>query len=479
MKYPEAIQFLYGLRLFGAKFGLENTFKLAARAGNPQNRLRFIHVAGTNGKGSVCAMLEGIYRAAGLRVGLFTSPHLVSFRERIQVNRQLIPESDVIRLVEELRGLVAAGVPPAVEGGILPPEAGIKMAMSREMRVSSPPGGTPGSTSGGTPDATATDRCDDCPTFFEFVTVIALKYFAEQKCDLVIWETGLGGRLDATNIVTPLASVITNIAFDHQQWLGDTLGKIAAEKAGIIKPGVPVITAADAPEALAVIERIARERNAAITVVKKLEAGSQKLELSLLGGHQKLNAALALATVETLRDIIPVSDAAIHDGLAAVDWPGRLQLVTRPSGQKILLDGAHNVAAATVLRETLQKEFSGTSRTLILGVFQDKDWRHVCEILAPLAARILTVPVSCKRTADAGELAAVCHAANPAAEIFVCGSLGEAMGKTAGDEFVVVTGSLYLVGEALELLGLSPVAGGERGLNEWVVSVPVPAPHGF
>ena len=216
VNYAEAIQFLYGLRLFGAKFGLENTRKLAALAGNPQEKLRFVHVAGTNGKGSTCAMLESIYRAAGLQVGLFTSPHLVSFRERIQVNRQLIPENDVVRLVSEIQPLL------------------------KEFPA------------------------DHHPTFFEVVTVMALKYFAEQKCELVIWETGLGGRLDATNIVIPLASVITNIALDHQQWLGDTLEKIAAEKAGIIKSGVPVLTAADAPEALRVIEQMAREKNSSL-----------------------------------------------------------------------------------------------------------------------------------------------------------------------------------------------------------------------
>src|SRR6266487_2854556 len=258
MTYQEAIQFLYDLRWFGLKLGLENTFKLAALAGNPQEKLRFIHVAGTNGKGSTCAMLESISRAAGLRVGLFTSPHLVSFRERIQVNR-------------------------------------------------------------------------------EFVTVMALKYFAEQKCDLVIWETGLGGRLDASNIVTPLASVITNIQFYHQQWLGHTRAEIAAEKAGIIKPGVPVVTATDAPEALEVIARTAREKNATMTVVTwpkptphPSQEGNQRqrtgvpiksgrsdsieavrrdgvplpravggglhdeIALPLLGDHQRLNAALAL-----------------------------------------------------------------------------------------------------------------------------------------------------------------------------------------
>src|SRR4051812_47189070 len=168
--YTEAIKFLYDLQLFGAKLGLENTYKLAALAGHPQNQLRFIHVAGTNGKGSTCAMLESIYRSAGLRVGLFTSPHLVSFRERMQLNRQPVSPRELVRLVGDLQPWVRA----------FPPDAP--------------------------------------PTFFEVATVMALRYFAEKKCDLVIWETGLGGRMDATNIVTPLASVITSIALDHEQW---------------------------------------------------------------------------------------------------------------------------------------------------------------------------------------------------------------------------------------------------------------------
>jgi dihydrofolate synthase/folylpolyglutamate synthase len=442
MTYTEAIQFLYDLRLFGAKFGLENTFKLAALAGNPQDRLRFIHAAGTNGKGSTCAMLEGIYRAAGLRVGLFTSPHLVSFRERIQVNRQLISEAEVVRLTEELRRL---------------------SSVSRLQTVSEP-------AEAGTTNLMHPDRQDACPTFFEFITVMALKFFAEQKCDLVIWETGLGGRLDATNIVTPLASVITNIALDHQQWLGDTLEKIAAEKAGIIKPGVPVITAADEPEALAVIEKTARGKSAPLIKVaraSRLHAAAGTAALPLPGDHQRLNAALALAVVEALQSKIPASDPAIRTGLETVNWPGRLQLVTRSSGQKILLDGAHNVAGAKVLRQALEKHFGGTGRTLVLGVLQDKDWRHICETLAPLAARILTVPVSSERTADARELAAACRAVNSTAEIVACDSLREALGKIASDDFVVVTGSLYLVGEALESFGLSPATSDERALNEW------------
>ncbi|HEX7576709.1 MAG TPA: folylpolyglutamate synthase/dihydrofolate synthase family protein, partial [Verrucomicrobiae bacterium] len=378
MTYAEAVQFLYGLRLFGAKFGLENTFKLAALAGNPQGKLRFIHVAGTNGKGSTCAMLESIYRAAGLRTGLFTSPHLVSFRERIQTNRRLISENEVVRLVAELQPLFKQF------------------------------------------------SADHHPTFFEVVTVMALKFFAGQKCELVIWETGLGGRVDATNIVMPLASVITNIAFDHEQWLGDTLGKIAAEKAGIIKPGVPAVTAADEPEALAVIERTAREKKAPLTTVaadgnpplnKFAALFRDAATLPLPGEHQKINAALALATVEILQSKISVNQEAIRTGLETVNWPGRLQLIRRPKGQKILLDGAHNVAGAKVLREALEEHFPAAGRTLILGVLQDKDWQHICGTLAPLAARIFTVPVASERTANADDLAKACHASNPSAEI--------------------------------------------------------------
>lgn len=426
--YPETIQFLYGLRLFGAKFGLENTFKLAALAGNPQEKLRFIHVAGTNGKGSTCAMLESIYRAAGLRVGLFTSPHLVSFRERIQVNRQLVSENDVVRLVTEIQPLLKQF--PA----------------------------------------------DHHPTFFEVVTVMALKFFAAQKCDLVIWETGLGGRLDATNIVTPLASVITNIAFDHQQWLGDTLEKIAAEKAGIIKPGVPVLTATDASEALAVIEKVAHKQNAPLTIVgqasrlspskKRFETGTTPV-LPLAGEHQKINAALAVATVEILQPEIPVGEVAIRAGLASVNWPGRLQLIQTPDGQKILLDGAHNAAGAMALRAALERDVANPRPILIFGALADKKWEEICAILAPLAVQVFTVPVASDRTADPSELAAAFRTANPRLEAVAKANLTDALNACKHKPFIVITGSLYLVGEALEQLGFSPAGAGERGLNEW------------
>ncbi len=431
--YRRAVEFLNGLQVFGARFGLETARQLAASVGNPQHKLRFIHVAGTNGKGSTCAMLESIYRAARLRVGLFTSPHLVSFRERIQVNRELISQADVVRLVDELRGRGSA-------------------------------------------------------TLFEFTTIMALRYFAEQSCDLVIWETGLGGRLDATNIVTPLTSVITNIGLDHQQWLGDTLEKIAAEKAGIIKPGVPVVTTEEKGGPLQVIQAVAHEQHSPLTLVTSdhVSRFTFHASLPLPGEHQQLNAALALATVEVLQSKIPVGKKSIREGLANVNWPGRMQLVIRPSGQKILLDGAHNPDGAEMLRSALRTgapvsdparpagstkhagSETGAPAALILGILSDKNCRAMCDILAPLSTRILLVPVKSERTAAPAELAEFCRKANPTADVTSCASLSEALERVARESFVVIAGSLYLIGEAMELLHLSAAPEqDEKSLNEW------------
>ena len=423
MTYAEAIQFLYSLSIFGAKFGLENTFKLAELTGNPHRQLRFIHVAGTNGKGSTCAMLESVYRASGLRVGLFTSPHLVSFRERIQINRQYISENDVVRLVAEIKPLCAKF-----------------------------------------PDGHQ-------PTFFEAVTIMALRYFAEQKCELVIWETGLGGRLDATNIVTPLASVITNIGIEHSEWLGDTIEKIATEKAGIIKPGVPAITSAAPGHGLETIESLARERRAPFTIVNADQTHLPPLDtiaLPLRGPHQRLNAALVVATVRMLAAQIPVADSALRTGLAAVDWPGRMHRIQTAGGQTILLDGAHNPDGAEALRIALQEEFSTAQPAIIFGVFRDKDSTSMCHSLAPLAGRILLTPVHSERTEDPSKLVAACRESNPRAPIEVCQSLADALQKVTDAPFIIIAGSLYLVGEAMELLHLTRVTrNDEKGLNEW------------
>lgn len=419
MLYRDTVEFLYSLQLFGARLGLERATRLASLAGEPQNQLRFIHVAGTNGKGSTCAMLESIYRHAGRRVGLYTSPHLVSVRERIQINRAPISEDDVVRLVEEEQRWLA--------------------------EFSS----------------------DDHPTFFEVVTIIALRYFAEQKCDLVIWETGLGGRLDATNIVTPLASVITNVQFDHEQWLGHTLEEIAAEKAGIIKPHVPVVTSAEAPEALAVIRRRAAELRAPLHFVSMV--GEQpSVARGLHGKHQAINAALAIKTVDVLQEILPVNDESISSALESVQWPGRFQIVAR-GAQKFVLDGAHNPAGARALADTVMAEFPNQQRALVLGVLEDKNWEKVCQTLAPLFARIVLVPVKSQRTANPELLAPRCRAANPLAEVRSVRSLREALSTFGSDALIVITGSLYLIGEAMELLGLAPAAN-EGALNEWSTS---------
>jgi len=418
MTYSQAIEYLYGLRLFGMKLGLDQTLRLAAAVGGPQRRLRFIHVAGTNGKGSTCAMLESIYRYAGLRVGLFTSPHLVSFAERIQVGRRLVSREHVARLTEEIRAAAAA--------------------LGAETH----------------------------PTFFEVVTVMALQYFAEENCELVVWETGLGGRLDATNIVTPLASVITNVQLDHEKWLGHTVPEIAREKAGIIKAGVPVLTAAADPEALAVIAQTAQQRQAPLTIVT---APAEGWEIALAGEHQKTNAALALAVVRVLEPQIPVPETALREGLKTTRWDGRLQIISRSEGRTIVLDGAHNPAGAETLAAALQTRFRAHPAALILGTMADKDYGAICRTLAPLAARVFLSPVASGRGADPLLLASSCREANAAAEIAVCRNVAEALARAANEPLVLVAGSIHFVGEAMEELGLAS-SDSERGLNDYATA---------
>lgn len=420
--YADAVQFLYDLRLFGAKLGLENTFRLAELAGRPQERLRFIHVAGTNGKGSVCAMLESVYRATGFRVGLYTSPHLISFCERIQVNRQMISEAEVVRLVEYFAGL-------------LPRLAPVQ------------------------------------PTFFEVTTVMAMKYFAEQKCDLVAWETGLGGRLDATNIVNPLASVITNVELDHEKWLGNSHLEIAREKAGIIKKGVPVITGCEEAGALKVIQQKAEELGCQLRVVDWKRAAAPPLdsiELSLEGDHQRMNAAIALETVKALQPILAVPEAAIRRGLSSVEWAGRLQRFRDPDGNEILLDGAHNPDSTKQLYAWLTQQYPEKRFVFIIGVLLEKHWESMFATLAPIIEKLYLTPVSSERSADPQDLANRCRAVNPRVPVQACSSLAEALQLSKEEPFRVLTGSIHFVGEALELLNTFPATGRrERNLNDW------------
>jgi dihydrofolate synthase/folylpolyglutamate synthase len=415
MTYSETIEFFNGIRLFGQKLGLETMQRLLDSMGNPERAMRFIHITGTNGKGSVAAMSQAVLTAAGYKTALYTSPHLVSFCERFQINGIPIAEADVVRLVEQIR--------PS--------------------------------------------------TFFETVTALALQYFREQKAEVVVWETGLGGRLDATNVVTPLVSIITNIAFDHMQYLGDTLEKIAAEKCGIIKPGIPVVTAADATEALAVIQRTCGEYASPLTIIGQLIRSTQLtepvhgqrlslsgthrdygvLEIPLLGAHQVINCATAVAALEASGIRFDVKD--LRNGLKQTCWPGRFQIVSKTP--PVVLDGAHNAAAAKELAANICKHFPRRRMTLILGVLRDKNYDQICHLLAPLAARVFCVPVNSERTCDPQQLAALCHAANPHAKVKVCANLQEAYAQTARsqDDLVIITGSLFLVGEALGRLRLA------------------------
>ena len=288
------------------------------------------------------------------------------------------------------------------------------------------------------------------PTFFETVTALALQYFSEQGVDVVVWETGLGGRLDATNIVTPLVSVITNIALDHMQHLGETLPQIAAEKAGIIKSRVPVVTAVTNSDALAVIRGQAALLESPVMLVGS-ELTNSAYPTPLLGQHQVINCATAVAALKASG--LKISEAAIHDGLARTRWPGRFQIIA--GNPTIVLDGAHNAEAARHLAATLREYFPDRELTLILGVLRDKNYDEMCRMLAPLATQIFCVPVNSERTTDPAQLAALCKSANPQAIVNVSSSVAVAH-DTAGRnaDVIVITGSLFLVGEAMERLGL-------------------------
>ncbi len=400
MTYTEAIDFLYGIRLFGQKLGLETMQDLMRRLGNPERDLRFIHIAGTNGKGSVAAMTHAVLAHAGFRTGLYTSPHLVSFCERFQVNGQPIAEGDAVRLVEQIRPLLERTEPRS-------------------------------------------------PTFFEVVTAMALLYFRECNVEVVSWETGMGGRLDATNIVTPCVSVITNVGYDHMQYLGDTLDKIAAEKAGIIKRGVPVVTGAQDPTVLKIIRQTCATLNSSLTEVRQ----PLLWETNLAGDYQHWNCATAVAALRATG--LPLSEGLIRTGLRQTRWPGRFQVFKGPPC--VVLDGAHNAPAAAELAKTLSAESPTTERTLILGVLRDKEVAQVCQTLAPMAAKIFCVPVQNERSSDPSELARFCRNANPQAEVEVHADLPSAFAKARGGEtgVVVITGSLFLVGEALARLPLA------------------------
>ena len=382
MTYAESLDWLYGLQVHGIHLGLENVRQLCSALGI-ETAGNFIHVAGTNGKGSVCAMTAAMLCASGKRTGLYTSPHLVSFRERIRLGRNCIPEDHVASGLTDIRDAAAGW--------------------------------------------------ENTPTFFEVTTVLALAWFQRQHADWVVLETGLGGRLDATNIVTPAVSVITSIGLDHTKYLGTTLAEIAAEKAGIIKPGVPVISSPQPPEAEAVIRETCARLGCTVKFVSNPIADCP---MTLAGSHQRMNAAVAFAAVVST-GLRPVPNT-ITNALGVVEWPGRFQ---RIEDGRIILDGAHNPHAARQLAQTWREEFGEEKATLILGAMADKDIAGVIAELTPIAASIRCVRVNNPRSLSAAELAEL--AQGTAYE-----TLATAL-ENPPAERVLITGSLFLIGEAL------------------------------
>jgi dihydrofolate synthase/folylpolyglutamate synthase len=446
MSYRDTVQYLYNLQKHGIKFGLENITRLAALLDNPHEAFLSIHVAGTNGKGSTSAMISSVLQSAGFRTGLFTSPHLVSFTERIRVDSQEIEEHEVIDLTGEIREIVA--------------------------------------------------QCSDfSPTFFEVVTAIALLYFKREQVDIAVLETGMGGRLDATNIIRPVVTVITTISYDHKEFLGNTLGEIAREKAGIIKSGVPVISSRQEPEAERVLKEIAQKEKAGISfyghdfssVLKQEETGGirfdyrQGEELSLNdlfvplpGGHQMENASVAIKAVdlcmqqlsalkppgrENSRRFCNITHQSIREGLNAVRWPGRLQLLH--GVPPVVLDGAHNPSAASVLARSLEKTFlkKYQSIILVLGVMDDKDIRGIMEPLLSIASGIILTAPEYSRAAKPDKLERIARSLGYS-NLTVVPTVHQALDiakklavSQGDDSLVVVTGSFYTIGEASEVLG--------------------------
>lgn len=434
MTYAEATDFLYGLRRFGWRPGRATIERLVGLLGDPQAGIPFIHVAGTNGKGSTAAMLDAVFRAAGYRTGLYTSPHLLRFTERIRVNGEAINEAEIVGLTEELRALCATHFAP---------------------ETTAPTG----------------DRLPH-PTFFELTTAMAFLHFRRRAVDAAVIEVGLGGRLDATNVIEPRVAVITNIALEHEQYLGRTLAEIAGEKAGIIKARVPVVTAARG-DALVAIRRRAAQFQAPVVFAPEAyrwevrESGLagqtidlvgprrryEALRIALPGRHQVENAVLVVAAAEAAQaQGFALDAAAIRRGLAEVTWPGRLQVVQeRP---RIIVDGAHNPAGAETLASFLDEHRATLGRLiLVFGVLQDKDWATMLRLLAPLADAILLTRPPTERGADPALLApAVGGHAGVIVVPDIERALAQAREATRPEDTILVAGSLYTVAAALRIL---------------------------
>ena len=433
MNFEESVRYLLSLgrelaaptQAAAAKFDLENILVLAGALGHPERRYPSVHIAGTNGKGSTAAFLEAVLRRAGRRTGLYTSPHLERINERLRVDGKEIPDRAFARVFTGLHGTIE------------------RLLGEGRLRAH--------------------------PTFFECVTAMALLYFAEEEVEVAVFETGLGGRLDATNLLVPAVSVITRVDFDHENFLGHSLREIAREKAGIIKPAVPLVLAPQQDEARQVLLERARELGAPVVeaaqsfrvecevvengrvVASVREAASGRLLriAPSLPGRFQLENALSAATAARALGARGVAsgDSDLQEGIASAVWPGRIEKVqARPA---VYLDGAHNPAAARALAGFLAEQFAGRRVLLVFGALRDKAVDEIAGILFPLAAEVIFTEPGTSRAISAGQLAEIAghHARRFEVVPRAAEALDRALGRAGADDAVFVTGSLYLVGE--------------------------------
>jgi dihydrofolate synthase/folylpolyglutamate synthase len=419
--YPETIDYLFSLHRFGIKLGLEAITDILGRLDNPQCQYATLHIAGTNGKGSSSAMMASILQAGGYRVGLYTSPHLIDFRERIRVQGADISEGDVCELTEQIR------------------------------RVANPL---------------------SVLTFFEFTTALAFRHFMNQQVDIAVVEVGMGGRFDATNVLNPLGVVITGISFDHEDYLGESLQAIAEEKAGIIRQTTPVVLGPMPEEIGRIFETHARKWHAPFfrsgQEFSILETGLMEftyhgprwripgLQTNLLGRHQLVNAGNALALLETaVEEKFPIPQAAIRTGLQQVRWRGRLEIIHRDP--LIILDGAHNPSGAQVIFDFLHSQIHdcpGRKLILVVGMMRDKNYQRFLRVLLPLVDRLILTQPRMERAASVDEL----KQAVDRDELVPClfsdswDAFCHAKEIANSSDLICVTGSLFLVGEVLKRL---------------------------
>ncbi len=425
----ETLNWLYSLEGRGEIYKLERMEQALALLGNPHRKLRAIHIAGTKGKGSVAALLDACLRAAGYRVGLYTKPHLVNLTERTRIDGAEMPVELMRTYIIKLRDIF--------------------------------------------------DRAGLALTFFEFTVALMFLYFAESGLDLAVIETGLGGRLDSTNVVRPLLSVITPIGYDHMDRLGYTIREIATEKGGIIKQGVPVVIGTRDPEARRTLANIAIQRGSALTMLEQefsyhshspahrldyhgRELNLNNLELGLAGPFQHENAAIALAALESLRGQgIALDEAALRRGLREVYWPGRFDIVARQP--TVILDCAHNELAIAALLETLDVEFGPSLKPhLVFGCLEEKQWERMAAMLAPRVRSAILTRAKPKRPLDPNRLLpSFARHTSTAIELDPPAAIARAIAQARADEVVLATGSVYLIGEIYPYFMRG---GGRRGL---------------